>query len=442
MQRPLAEPPQPRASPSADIWGWLLRLRWGACLGQGVAVAVVRWGLGVPVPTLPLFALILLAAVSNAALSACYAGRPAPGPSLWTAVLVGDVLALTALLSLSGGVANPFISVYTVHVALAATILPVRGLLAVGLAGMMGFFALDALHRPVAAIDIVNRSPLVVRGILCASVLANVFIAYFVGRIQAALARSERRLQRARARAARDEQLSSLAALAAGAAHELSTPLASIAVAAGEMARRLQGSPSAALRDDVALIRSEVERCREILRHMGAGAARNAADSFAHVQPAAFVKEALHDWAGNGRIALQIDPAAIGALYVPRRSVEHSLRAVVRNALEASAAARARPDARAERGGTAGKVAVRVAQVEGTCYISVADDGCGMGQEVVDKLGQPFFTTKELGSGMGLGLFLARDVLERLGGALRVTSHVGLGTTVVLQLPVSDGLPL
>lgn len=440
----------PSVLPPADVWTWLLRLRWGACLGQAGAVATVRWLLGVPVPAVELLGLIALAACSNLLL----ARRLARGamPSFWamTALFVFDVSVCTIALGACGGVHNPFIGITMVHVALAATVLPMPHLGVVLAAAVACMTALFLGPLPDAARYGLHSSPLYLRGMAVSYGVAAGFIAVFVARMQQALARSENELARARERATRDERLSSLATLAAGAAHELASPLGTIAVAAGEMERRLRFFESAAgekadpaavvhigcaelasLRADAGLVRQEVRRCRDVLRQVVEDSEATAADTTVSVPPDELVREAVSGLSGASRVRLHLAPEA-PALSVPRRSVVHGLRAVVHNALQSGASGSEQE---------AGEVAVRVSRHRDQLHISVADAGRGMDTAVLARAGEPFFTTKRQDGGSGLGLFLARTIFERLGGGLDVASRPGSGTTVVMQLPlpVADG---
>lgn len=425
------ERPSP-APPPRDAWAWLARLRWGACFGQAAAICGVRWWLDVPVPAGPLLVLVAASAASNLCLVLRLRRAPLPSARAMTALFVADLVVCSAALAASGGVHNPFVQVSLVHVALAATVLPAEGLGAVLAAAAACLLALFLAPLPDPLRYGLRSSPRYLGGMAAAYAVTAGFIALFVARTQQALARSQADLALARGRASRDERLGTLATLAAGAAHELAGPLGAIAVAAGEMERALSAEDRGplpavadALRDDVSLVRREVRRCREVLRQMAEDAEAAAGDAPTAVSAAQLVREAVDGLSGAARVRLHLAPGA-PALWVPRRSVVHGLRAVVHNALQASAAAAGE-----------GEVAVRVVQRGGHVHIVVADAGMGMSDAVRARAGEPFFTTKGEVGGTGLGLFLARTVFERLGGGLDVASHPGRGTTVELQLPLA-----
>jgi two-component system sensor histidine kinase RegB len=206
-------------------------------------------------------------------------------------------------------------------------------------------------------------------------------------------------------------------------AHELGTPLGTIAVAAKELQRSAEamGDQASGLAQDAALIREEVSRCRRILDQMAGPSGSTVGEAF---QPLAWadlefeLKAGLAE-ADQGRLRFEWPLAPCGPM--PRRGLARALRAVMTNALDATP----RP----------GPVQVRALQEPGGWRLEVADQGSGMSPEVLARAGEPFFSTKPAGSGMGLGLFLARTFAEQLGGEMKVDSRPGQGTTVQFLLP-------
>jgi two-component system sensor histidine kinase RegB len=246
--------------------------------------------------------------------------------------------------------------------------------------------------------------------------VASGLIVYFVQRTT--------RMLRERERAAeKQEKLASLATLAAGAAHELATPLSTIALVAKELERQLQRSqqlPGAI--EDVRLIREEVERCRNIMSQMAVDAGEAAGEPMERLSIEAIVERVLAGVGEKGRVRVVLEPGA-GAqtLAVPPRAFAQAINALLKNALQAS------PDD--------SEVSLRIKADALTCRIEVADQGTGMTSEVLARAGEPFFTTKEPGRGMGLGLFLTRSLLEQLGGRLELGHAPERGTIATLVLP-------
>jgi two-component system sensor histidine kinase RegB len=269
-----------------------------------------------------------------------------------------------------------------------------------------------------------------VQGMWVAFAVAAVFIVYFIQRVRGALAERDAELTEARAASARHEKLASLATLAAGAAHELATPLSTIAVVAKELERALGAvAPDAAPVADARLIREQVERCRAILSQMAADAGESTGEALATVAITTLLDAAVADLTPPARVRRDISAATATAavVRVPPRALTQAFRGVLKNALEAST--------------VDGDITVHLVADRNTWRLALQDSGGGMTPEVLARAGEPFFTTKNgdgLSRGMGLGLFLARIVLERLGGGLEIDSAPARGTTVTLVLPVGD----
>ncbi|MFY0571740.1 ATP-binding protein [Archangium lansingense] len=425
---------------------WLLRLRWGAIVGQVALILGVHFGLGMLQRLGPLFATIAVAAASNVALGLWARRERLIRERLLWAVMALDVVLLTVLLDLSGGPFNPFSALYLVHIALAAVVLRAGwtwGLTGLAIACFGALFVdhlwfpswgseLSSAHHPQHHIHDVRMH---LEGMWAAFALAAGFIVYFVQRVTRALAAREAELVEARAAAARHEKLTALGTLAAGAAHELSTPLSTIAVAARELERQLaRTGAEATTLEDVQLIREQVARCRDILTQMTSDAGASQGESMVELAPAALVEEALEGLPDRERVQTELDARTREEReLVPAHAFARAIRGVVKNALQASA-----PGTRVRLG--------LVREARGW-RLTVEDSGEGMPAEVLARAGEPFFTTKAPGEGMGLGLFLTRAVLEQLGGGLVLRSTPGQGTTVVLTWPAgglrqSAALPL
>ena len=290
---------------------WLLRLRWGAVVGQAAIILGVHFGLGMAQRLGPLFATIAVAAASNAALGLWARRERLIRERLLWAVMALDVVLLTVLLDLSGGPFNPFSALYLVHIALAAVVL--RAGWTWGLTGLaiacFGALFVDHLwfpsrgSEPSSTHHHIHDVRMHLEGMWAAFALAAGFIVYFVQRVTRALAAREAELVAARAAAARHEKLAALGTLAAGAAHELSTPLSTIAVAARELERQLgRTGAEAATLEDVQLIREQVARCRDILTQMTSDAGASQGESMVERAPAALVEEALEGLPGRERV--------------------------------------------------------------------------------------------------------------------------------------------
>jgi two-component system sensor histidine kinase RegB len=214
--------------------------------------------------------------------------------------------------------------------------------------------------------------------------------------------------------------------MAAGAAHELSTPLGTVALAAKELERALMKVDNNELASDARLIRDEVGRCRVILDQRAPGAG-TVGESVTDATVRALFDETLVGIRESPRVLCELsDDVASAQLRLPPRAVSQALRSLVTNAQDASPA------------NTAVVVTAHVdaAQLD----IVIRDRGAGISRDVMARIGEPFFTTKAPGRGMGLGLFLARAVIEGVGGSLQIVSKNDGGTEVKVRLPIDVGV--
>lgn len=423
---------------------WLLTLRWLAIVGQLATILWVHYGFKVVLPLPWLLGIVVLEALSNLLAQRRSWDEP---QDLVVMLMLIDVVALTGLLYFSGGPHNPFNFIYLVNVALASVVLDSRA--AWGVLGLsLGLYALLFLdHMPLpdpSSIDPhgaheaalgraghsqahgqahggngLNAMTLHIRGMWVGFTVAALFTTYFVTRVRRELAEARQRIQDS-------ERLAGLATLAAGAAHELGSPLAAIAVTAKELEYQLAqesngltgSSDLSEAVEDARLIRREVDRCRDVLQQMSTQAGESTGEALQSLPLKEIVDLAGEGKSWNGSVTVPPDSQTV-AIYGPPRALAQSIGNMCVNAFTAGAA----------------KVTVEAAEVtrDGFPWIAVtiADDGPGMTAATLARCTDPFYTT---GGGMGLGLFLARTVVERLGGEFEVTSNSGSGTTVRLWL--------
>jgi len=417
---------------------WLVRLRWGALLGQLITVLAVNFGLRIRLPLGALCVVLAIEAASNVVF-ARWARRTLSSTlsdsTLLALPMALDVVLLTALLFLTGGPFNPFSFLYLVHIALAAVVLSARltwSLVALSLA-CFGMLFVGEHWLPSAffrQLDHLDQMRVHTQGMWFAFAAAAIFISYFVTSLRHSLAQRELELVRARSLASQSEKLASLATLATGAAHELSTPLSTIAVVAKELERALTRLQHAATEQtesaqaDARLIRREVERCREILQRMAADAGHVPEPDDSPMSVAELLNSAVQGIPRADGVRIVVDADAQDcSLHNQAQAVTQALRGVLKNALQASPADK--------------PVEISATLTDAGCCIEVRDRGTGMGEDVLMRAGEPFFTTKEPGEGMGLGLFLARVVVDRMNGQFDLHSTLGQGTVVTLTLPVS-----
>lgn len=406
---------------------WLARLRWVQIAGQASTVLIAQFVLDGALPIAPLLLVIGVGLVSNLALELYFFGDRRRGGAApparvvhdWQIALLMmlDVGILTGLLYLAGGPDNPFGLLYVVQIALATVLLRARWAWMLSALAFVGFGLLLLAHVPLA-IPSDNRAV----GAWVALGVASAFVVQFLVRITGALGERDRELTHARGLAARQERLASLATMAAGAAHELSTPLGTVALAAKELERALTKAASPELAADARLIREQVGRCRIILDQMAQGAG-TIGESVATCTVDALLDETLVGIRDAPSVHRDV-PGGLGreVLRLPPRAVSQALRSLVTNAQDASP-------------GTAA-VVVSARRDGDQLALAIRDRGAGMPEEVLARIGEPFFTTKAPGRGMGLGLFLARAVIEGVGGTLAIDSTAGTGTEVRVLVPI------
>jgi len=428
MATPGLAPIPVAATPRAAVGlPWLTRLRWGAVAGQLATVLVARFVMGLRVPMAPLLALVAATATTNVA-AVAWLRRGGADDRLAGGLLALDTLLLSAMLHLTGGPLNPFSILYLVHITLAAVILGARW---TWLLAGLSVTSYGVLFFTAAPLDLARGHhaegglSLHLQGMWWAFCVAAGLTAYFVVKLSKAIETRDAEIAAVRELAARNERLASLTTLAAGAAHELGTPLGTIAVASREIERALATLPpesTGALLEDARLIRSELQRCRRILDEMAARAGENAGEDPVRVRLGDLMAEGLA--ALSAERAARVDVVGHSAsveVLGPRQALGRAVGSLLKNALDASA-----PDQR---------VTLTAVAEAGRIRLVVKDAGPGIAPELLARLGEPFVSTKPPGAGMGLGLFLARTLAEGLGGRLVIESSPGRGTAAALELP-------
>ena len=405
---------------------WLVRLRWVSLLALiGAAwAATIFWRVRLPLASLA--GLLAAMAVTNAALTFQLRSRT-PRRDVIGGALLLDVGLLTGILYLVGGPLNPFSIVYLVGITMGAVTLGYRWAVTLAVVSSLAYALVFGYSRPFEFIDTEYSGGILalhLYGMWVALAAAGGLIAHFVSRIAEALEQRERELTASRAAAARSERLAALFALGAGAAHELATPLSTIRTAAIELERTLRGVPAgtpAAAMDYAAVMRREVERCTAVLDGLSGRATSTSAHDTG-VELAPLLADVRHRLGTNlsGRLDVTMPPEP-RLINVPAEPLCQVLVALVRNAFDAS--------------GIDQRVALSIVQ-EPTLRVEVTDRGRGMAADEAARAGEPFFTTKPHGSGLGLGLFLARAFADQMGGTLRWQTAEGRGTSVVLDVPV------
>ena len=413
-----------RFSPPTNSNGlgrWLIWLRWYAIAAQVVVLAIVVFWLGLSVSAWVIASLLIFEILSNAALSWWVKGRPMPESALaW--VMATDVVLLTLLLQATGGPFNPFTLMYLVHVTIAALTLSLPWVAALCVVSLGAYGALFSpwlwdphahhMHHGAAL-------TLHLEGMWWALAVTAVLIVLFVMGLRRLLAEQEEALRQVQILQEQESRMTALATLAAGAAHELATPLSTIAVVARELERALE-TKEPELGEDARLVNLEVARCRRVLSQLALDAGAMMGEVSEPISVNALSAAILEDLVGRERVVIEIDDTTADcSIYAPLTGLAQVIRGVVRNGLQAGDS----------------EVRLCFARTEKGVLIEVKDRGKGIDIETKSRIFEPFFTTREHGQGMGLGLFLAYRMIRDLGGEIVVESEPDLGTTVKIEIP-------
>jgi two-component system sensor histidine kinase RegB len=395
----------------------LVRLRWLAIVGQAAAVTGVRFGLGFPLPFGLCFLVIAASVWVNLLLRIQFPASHRLSDNAATFLLGFDILQLAALLYLTGGLENPFAMLFLAPVLISATALKPERTLGLGLLAVGSATLLVLAHRPLPWFpgQSFTLPFLYVTGIWTAILLGTAFTGIYAWRV----AEEARQLAQALAATelvlAREQHLSQLDGLAAAAAHELGTPLATIALVAKELNHSLAADGPVA--DDLRLLREQVERCRTILTKLTSMGQEQG--GFLETVPLSHLVEEIV--APQRALGLDVEVVARGDGPEPvghrNPGVIYGLSNILDNAADFATS----------------RVTVEACWSPHEVFIEIRDDGPGYAPDVLLRVGEPYVTTRSAaqrtetdeedgGSGLGLGLFIAKTLIERSGAQLTLTN--------------------
>ena len=392
----------------------LIKLRWIALIAQLIAMVVTLWWLNVKLPVLGLTGCLFILALSNL----CLSYWSAKSSHLIGVVILLDVLILTALLALSGGPTNPFSVLYLVQVLLAAVMTSQRWTWGVVVLSSFGFALIFWFHLPLPSSlgghgHHHSSFSLHLQGMWLAYTIAAIAIGLFVSKLSS-------ELNRERERRVEGEKVLGLAALAAGAAHEIRNPLGTIRIITSDLESALRiRNHSDTLLLDIELINQEIGRASLVLDRLTESAGELRGEPILPIKATHFFSDL------EVRVKTQHDVQFkrsddLSDLHWPKEAVSHALIQLIRNSIQAS-----------DQGQT---VWVNIQPKLQGVLISIVDQGIGMSPKVLKNYGAPFFTTRGQ-LGMGLGVFVAKSLIERLNGELNVSSIEGDGTEVRVWIP-------
>ncbi|GAB4168860.1 MAG: ATP-binding protein [Rhodocyclaceae bacterium] len=405
----------------------LAALRWFVLAGQLAVIGLAGPLLDIELPVPPMLSILGLLAAFNA-LTLRRLRRPVAvtDGELFMHLCV-DVTGLTALLFFSGGAANPFVSLYLLPVTIAAAVLAGRHAWALSGLALTAYSMLDFLYVPLAIANPARATQLHLAGMWMIFAASTGLITWFVARMTAAIRARDRELAAAREEALRTERIVALGSLAAGAAHELGTPLATMAVVSGELVRRPGLAPE--VRDELRLLAGQIEQCKAILTGLSAQAGQVRAEGGRAVALDAWLDRVIRRWRElrpQAGVTVRIQGAGRAPLVLGEAVLEQALINLFDNAADASPEAVEIAAQWEDAGGGADGVLLK---------LEVADRGPGMDPRVLADGGRNFITTRP--DGTGIGLFLARAAIERFGGRI-VLANRSRGAIARIELPLAS----
>ncbi len=415
----------------------LVRLRWMAVIGQTGAILWVYMVLGFSLPLGPCLAVIALSAWLNVFLSLRWRTSIRLHERYAAALLAYDLVQLAVLLYMTGGLENPFSFLFLVPVTVSATSLPLERTIWLCVIALISVTVLAVSHMPLpwGPVDELILPPLYISGVWAALCCGLIFSALYVSRI----AREAREMSDALATTeeilAREQKLHALDGLAAAAAHELGTPLATISLVAKELKRDHKDNDS--IREDLELLVSQADRCRDILSRLADREAQSD-EMFARLNVLVMIDEIAGPLRGtdvdinlNAPATANGEGTASTQPVFPRSpAIIYGIGNLLENAVDFAAST----------------VDIEVNWDSDEVVITISDDGPGFAQDVIERLGEPFVTTRPryLGDavstdsdghqGMGLGFFIAKTVLERSGASVALANRAYPATGAIVRI--------
>lgn len=400
----------------------LTQFRWMAIAGQLVTILFAYGWIGVELPLAPMATILIgLALLNIVTLVVLRRRRRVANYELFAALLV-DWAALTAQLYLSGGTTNPFAPIGLLQVVLGAVLLEAWSSWALVALHSAAFGVLALIHEPL---DLPppyasQISPAHIFASWINFMLAAILVVLFVTRIGRNLRVRDRRLAEMRQREAEEDHIVRMGLLASGAAHELGTPLASMSVILGDWAKEERFSADPALGEEIADMRAAVARCKTIVGGILYASGEMRSETVQRTTIGAFLREVAQGWDAQRPGLLTLIDRVDGAI---RIAADRTLAQVIGNLL----------DNAAEAG--ASNITLGAQATEDDLLIEVSDDGPGFDAAMLVTLGKPYNSTRDR-QGAGLGLFLAVNVMRKLGGSVTAANGERGGAVVLLTIPL------
>ncbi len=352
---------------------------------------------------------------------------PVTYPEFFAQLLI-DVAGLTALLYFSGGSTNPFISLYLLPLTIAATVLPWYYTWGMAVITISCYTVLLFKYIPFPHDHLDDHSRhmfefnLHISGMWLTFVLSTLLITSFVVRMNASIRDRDKELSRSRERALQNEQIIALGTLAAGAAHELSTPLSTMAIITGELQQDFPGNIE--FQNNIRILRDQISLCKQTLTHLLADAGQTRVEEGDGQPVDLFLQRVIDKWQlirPSVKFTYQCKGIKPAPVIMNTHLLSQSILNLLNNAADASTQ----------------QVTITSHWNEKQLHLEILDDGAGLNTEAAEHAGEPFFTSKGPGQGFGIGLFLANTNIERFGGSIRLFNRPEGGACTHVTIPVS-----
>jgi two-component system, sensor histidine kinase RegB len=406
---------------------YLLLLRLFAVGGQLLALGLMVWVFELPLPWLPITVIISLLLIYT--LFSWRHAREAKASSDGAIVrqLLADVGALSGVVYFTGGSANPFITLFLLPITFAAASLRPRHTWLIATTAIVAYTLLMFFHQPLLhqqhhhPAHAADGFSLHLWGMWYGFIISAALLAFFVARIGTALRERDRALAAAREEALRGQQLVAMGTLAAGTAHELGTPLSTMAIVVNDLEHEYREQPQ--LAESLQLLRQQIARCKTVLARMAADAGELQADAGRQQPVDKYLKTLVAEWQ-QLRQDVELEQHWRGSEPAPAIITDRVLTQALLNVLNNAA------DAAISR------VTIAATWSDDLLSLEVTDDGSGMDQDARLRAGVVPYSSKPAGEGLGLGLFLARTTLQRFGGRLELHDAPEGGVRVSIMLPL------
>jgi two-component system, sensor histidine kinase RegB len=403
----------------------LVMLRGVVMLSLGLVMSALTMN-AIPLPITPLVLSIALLAVLS--LLAWWRVKHAALITQQELLLqlLGDIVIFSMIFYYSGGYSNPFIWMYLIPITVAAVALKtVYAWLISGLS-IGAYTLLVFYHKPLSHLHMHARSGVTLDihlvGMWLGFVVSAIIVAIFITRIGQNLRDYDKKMAEVREQALESERMMALGTLAASAAHELGTPLATMAIINKELTQEFASQPEAIQQLNV--MRTQILRCKEILSSITQNAGKQRAESGQGIALSHFLQEAIARWRDTRpatALTVVLGDGETDPMIFNDRTLTQALLNMLDNAADES------PE----------QVILNAHWDTKMLTITIRDFGKGLTEETQQQLGKPFFSSKQE-EGMGLGVYLTQSTLARYGGRLALQNQAEGGVLTTLQLPLAQ----